>query len=164
MKKNPAVKSMASLMLYLLLLIVLWYAIGMVAFPKPSREERLKAYVGKHQNLLIQVAENAMDEDQWTGIRNTVEVMELLKEENISDVLPYEQGAAFMIAPAKSSIQVQARILYLPDGQYAMNVAGDWHSAEVEKDGALRWEDGAGGYVRALRLADGFYLEDICLS
>ena len=162
MKKNPAVKSMATLMLYLVLIILIWYGIGMVAFPTQSREDRLKSYVKQNEPLLVQIAENAMDETVWEGILTTPEVLEVLDREEIADVQPYAQGAAFVIEEDGQDPHLQRLLIYLPDGQYALTLEGDWQPATAGSDGTLRWEggDGPDSYVTATKLSDHFFLQE----
>ena len=76
MKKiNPAVKNMIQLLSYVVLLIVIWMVIGLIAFPKPSTVERLTDYVKQNEKVLVQVAENAMDENVNPGIMTRLDKM-----------------------------------------------------------------------------------------
>ena len=163
MKKiNPAVKNMAQLMLYLVLLIVIWIVIGSIVFPKQSAASTVKSYVEKNSAVLVQVAENAMDENVNPGIQNSVEVLNLLGKGDISSVFAYEQGAAFAITGKNTPKGGHLYLLYLPDGQYSFPYSGDWEAATADSEGTLRWTSGS-SYVAVTRLADGFFLEEAVL-
>lgn len=158
-KMNPAAKNMIQLLSYVVLLIVIWMVIGRVAFPKATTAERLTEYVEKNEAVLVQVAENAMDENVNPGIMTSVEVLNILGTEHISVITSIENGAIFTIsdndAPANTSLQ----IVYLPDGQYAFTREGDWTAASPDKTGTLRWVSG-NTVVAVSKLSDHFFLEE----
>ena len=161
-KVNPAVKNMAQLMLYLLLMIGMWMVIASVAFPKKSTVDTMKAFVQKNEPVLIQVAQNAMDENVNPGIQNSVEVLNLLGEGDISSVFAYEQGAAFAISGKNTPASGHLYLLYLPDGQYSFPYSGEWEAATADSEGTLRWTCGD-AYVAVTRMADCFFLEEAVL-
>lgn len=161
-KMNPAAKNMIQLLCYIVLLIGMWMAISTIAFPKPSTGQRLAAFVQENQAVLIQVAENAMDENVNPGITTSVEVMKILGKEHISSVTAYEQGAAFNIESGETPAGGYLRILYLPDGQYAFHTDSpeEWKAAAPKEKNTLRWEHASGSYVNVTRLSDCFFLEE----
>lgn len=160
-------KSLLQLAVYLVVLIGMWIVIGALFFPKPSQAERLSDYVKKHQPLLVQIAENAMDESKHTGIMNTVDVLQLLGEEHIASVEAYKHGAAFAIQSEETpELPGHLYLIYLPDGQYVFDMEGEWSAGTPDENGALRWEGGhgPGSYVAVTRLADCFFLEEAHLA
>lgn len=157
-KMNPAVKNMIQLLSYVVLMIVLWIIIGLVAFPKASDAERLTSYVQQNEKVLIQIAENAMDENVNPGIMNSVEVLKILGEEHIARVEPYQQGAVFHIHSDSDKDNGVLDIIYLPDGQYAFTREGNWTAASPDENGTLRWVSG-NTVVAVNKLVDRFFLE-----
>ena len=67
MKKNPAVRSMLTIALYLVLLIGMWSVIGKWVYPTVTDRSRAEELAKKHSPLLIQLAENSADGEQWAG-------------------------------------------------------------------------------------------------
>ena len=59
--KNPAVRSMITLLGYVVLLIAMWALLGKLLFPTQSTREKLANLVAQNRNLLIQLAESADD-------------------------------------------------------------------------------------------------------
>lgn len=161
-KMNPAAKSMIGLLSCIVLLVGIWSVIGYIVFPKPSTSERLTGFVTDNESVLIQVAENAMDETVNPGITTSVEVMKILGKEHISSVTAYEQGAAFNIESGETPAGGYLRILYLPDGQYAFHTDSpeEWKAAAPKEKNMLRWEHASGSYVNVTRLSDCFFLEE----
>lgn len=164
-KVNPAVKNMAQLMLYLLLMIGMWMLIASVAFPKKSTVDTVKAFVQKNEAVLIQVAQNAMDESVNPGIQSSVDVLEILGEGKIGSVFAREDGAVFEITGDRVPENGHLYLIYLPDSSYAFDREGEWTASAPDKNGTLRWEDGqgTGSYVAVTRLADHFFLEESSL-
>lgn len=158
-KMNPAAKNMIQLLSYIVLLIGMWMVIGAVAFPKPTTVERLTSYVKTNEKVLIQAAENAMDENVNPGIMNSVEVLKILGTEHIAAVEPYAQGAVFHIIQDSTGDNGYLDIVYLPDGQYAFSREGDWTAATPDENGTLRWTSGD-VWVSVTRLSDCFFLEE----
>lgn len=165
-KMNPAAKSMIGLLSCIVLLVGIWSVIGYIAFPKPSTAQRLTGFVTENESVLIQVAENAMDETVNPGITTTVEVMKILGKEHIASVAAYQQGAAFHIESDETPSGGYLRILYLPDGQYAFRTdsPGEWKTAALKEKNVLRWEHASGSYVNVTRLTDRFFLEEALLK
>ena len=164
MKKiNPAVKNMIQLLSYVVLLIVLWMVIGLVAFPKPSTVERLTDYVKQNEKVLVQVAENAMDENVNPGIMTSVDVLKILGTEHISTTTAVENGAIFTINDDDLAANTSLQIVYLPDGQYAFSREGDWTAASPDQNGTLRWVSG-NTVVAVNRLTDNFFLEETTIA
>lgn len=161
-KMNPAAKNMIQLLSYIVLMIGMWTVIGLVAFPKPTTVERLTDYVQKNENVLIQVADNAMDENVNPGIMTSVDVLEILGTEHISEVTAVENRAIFTIESDETPSEGWLHLIYLPDGQYAFRTdhPEEWKSMPVEEKNTLRWEDADGGYVNVVRLTDRFFLEE----
>ena len=158
-KMNPAAKNMIQLLSYIVLMIGMWAVIGMVAFPKPSTVERMTDYVKQNENVLVQVAENAMDENVNPGIMTSVDVLKILGEEHVAEVIPSENGAIFVISDKDASESTALQIVYLPDGQYAFTREGDWTAASPDKNGTLRWVSG-NTIVAVNKLTDHFFLEE----
>ena len=158
-KMNPAAKNMIQLLSYIVLMIGMWAVIGMVAFPKPSTVERMTDYVKQNENVLVQVAENAMDENVNPGIMTSVDVLKILGEEHVAEVIPSENGAIFIVSDKDASESTALQIVYLPDGQYAFTREGDWTAASPDKNGTLRWVSG-NTIVAVNKLTDHFFLEE----
>jgi hypothetical protein len=158
-KMNPAAKNMIQLLFYIVLMIGMWAIIGMVAFPKTTTAERLTEYVEKNEKVLVQVAENAMDENVNPGIMNSVEVLKILGEEHIAKVEPYQQGAVFHIHSDSDKDNGVLDIIYLPDGQYAFTREGNWTAASPDAKGTLRWVS-ENTWVAATKMTDHFFLEE----
>lgn len=162
-KMNPAAKNMIQLLSYIVLMIGIWILIGQVVFPKPSTAERLKEYVEKNEKVLVQVAENAMDENVNPGIMTSVDVLKILGTEHIASVEPYAQGAVFHIVQDSTGENGCIDIVYLPDGQYAFTREGDWTAASPDKNGTLRWVSG-NTVVAVSKLSDHFFLEETAVD
>ena len=160
-KMNPAAKNMIQLLSYIVIMIGLWTLIAHVAFPKASTVERITDYVKTNEKVLVQVAENAVDENVNPGIMTSVEVLKILGEEHIAGVEPYQQGAVFRIREEESKTRLD--LVYLPDGQYAFTREGDWTAASPDKNGTLRWVSG-NTIVAVNRLADCFFLEETAVD
>lgn len=162
-KMNPAVKNMLQLLFYIVLLIGMWTIIGLVAFPSASTAERLAEYVEENEKVLVQVAENAMDETVNPGIMTSVEVLKILGTEHISTVTAIENGAVFTISDDDTAADTDLQIIYLPDGQYAFSREGDWTAASPDQNGTLHWVSGNTS-VAVSRLTDHFFLEETTVS
>lgn len=158
-KMNPAAKNMIQLLFYIVLMIGMWAIIGMVAFPKASTAERLTEYVEKNEKVLVQVAENAMDENVNPGIMTSVDVLKILGTEHISTITSAENGAIFTISDEDAPKNTSMQIVYLPDGQYAFTREGDWTAASPDENGTLRWVSG-NTVVAVSKLSDCFFLEE----
>ena len=162
-KMNPAAKNMIQLLSYIVLMIGMWAVIGMVAFPKPSTVKRLTDYVRENEKVLVQVAENAMDENVNPGIMTSVDVLKILGKEHVAKVEPIENGAIFVISDKDASENTSMQIVYLPDGQYAFTREGDWTAASPDKNGTLRWVSG-NTVVAVSKLTDHFFLEETAIA
>lgn len=162
-KMNPAAKNMIQLLSYIVLMIGMWAVIGMVAFPKPSTVERMTDYVKQNEKVLVQVAENAMDENVNPGIMTSVDVLKILGEEHVAEVIPAENGAIFTINAEDASESTALQLVYLPDGQYAFNREGDWTAASPDSNGTLRWVSG-NTIVAVSKLTDHFFLEETTIA
>lgn len=162
-KMSPAAKNMVQLLSYIVLLIGIWMVIGLVAFPKASTTERLTDYVKENENVLVQVAENVMDENVNPGIMTSVDVLKILGEEHISTITAIENGAIFTIDSDETPKGGYLQIVYLPDGQYAFTREGDWTAASPDENGTLRWVSD-NTWVAVTRLADHFFLEESNLA
>jgi len=158
-KMNPAAKNMIQLLSYVVLMIGIWMAIATVAFPKASKEERIAKYVQTNEKVLVQVAENAMDENVNPGIMTSVDVLKILGTEHIASATAAENGAVFTINSDETPKDGYLQIIYLPDGQYAFTREGDWTAASPDKNGTLRWVSG-NTWVAVTRLTDHFFLEE----
>ncbi len=158
-KMNPAAKNMIQLLSYIVLMIGMWVVIGAVAFPKPTTVERLTGYVKQNEKVLVQVAENAMDENVNPGIMTSVDVLKILGTEHIAEVTPIENGAVFTISDKDMPKDTSVQIVYLTDGQYAFSREGDWTAASPDKNGTLRWVSG-NTVVAVSKLSDCFFLEE----
>ncbi len=158
-KMSPAAKSMIQLLSYIVLLMGMWVVIGLVAFPKPSTIERLSDYVKENEKVLVQVAENAMDDTVNPGIMTSVDVLKIIGEEHISMITAIENGAIFTINSEETPEDGYLQIIYLPDGQYAFTRDGEWTAASPDENGTLRWVSG-NTWVAVTRLTDHFFLEE----
>lgn len=161
-KMNPAVKNMIQLLSYIVLLIGMWTVIGLVAFPSASTADRLAEYVEQNEKVLVQVAENAMDETVNPGIMTSVEVLKILGTEHISTVTAIENGAVFTISDEDATADA-LQIVYLPDGQYAFSREGDWTAASPDKNGTLHWVSGNTS-VAVSKLSEHFFLEETTVA
>lgn len=162
-KMNPAVKNMIQLLSYIVILIGIWMVIAMVAFPEPSKEERIADYVKENEAVLVQLADNAMDETVNPGIMNSVEVLKILGTEHIAAVEAADNGAVFHIVSDETPDGGYLDLVYLPDGQYAFAREGDWVAATPDESGTLRWVSGD-TYVSVTRMTDHFFLEESNLA
>ena len=162
-KMNPAAKNMIQLLFYIVLMIGMWTLIGLVAFPKATTAERLTEYVQKNEKVLVQVAENAMDENVNPGIMTSVDVLKILGTEHIASVTAAENGAVFAINSDETPKDGYLQIVYLPDGQYAFSRDGNWTAASPDENGTLRWVSG-NTWVAVTRLTDHFFLEESNLA
>lgn len=162
-KMNPAVKNMIQLLSYIVILIGMWTVIGLVAFPSASTAERLTDYVEKNEKVLVQVAENAMDDAVNPGIMTSVEVLKILGTEHISTVTGAENGAVFTISDDDTAADTDLQIIYLPDGQYAFSREGDWTAASPDKNGSLIWVSGNTS-VTVSKLSEHFFLEETTVA
>lgn len=162
-KMNPAVKNMIQLLSYIVILIGMWTVIGLVAFPSASTAERLTDYVEKNEKVLVQVAENAMDDAVNPGIMTSVEVLNILGTEHISTVTGAENGAVFTISDDDTAADTDLQIIYLPDGQYAFSREGDWTAASPDKNGSLIWVSGNTS-VTVSKLSEHFFLEETTVA
>lgn len=158
---NPAVKSMVTLGLSLVLLIGVWAVIGGLLFPSQPDEDRYAAFIKNRGPLLEQVAQNAMDSNQWSGIRGLPEVQSMLVEGGIASVTAENGGVTFLLSGTETG---ERRILYRPDGEYVFDGLGDlskWVGLETG-GGSWRWTDAATGqrYVNVRRLGERFFFEE----
>lgn len=155
---NPAVKSMATMALYLLILIGMWAILGHVMFPDKNENPTYAQLVTANEPLLAQIAENVIDPEQWAGIQQTPEVQALYEKLNISETRFEDNQAKFILA-ADSTSPLTTCISFLPDGdlQTALTNAG-WKIVELEGNGS-RWEKDA-SYIVANQLTENFYLTE----
>ena len=165
MKKiHPAVKSMVSIAFYLVLIIGIWTVIARLVFPDKGETDQWLAYIQAHEPLLVQVAQNAMDEGTWTGIRETEEVRSVFAEGGIEQV-ENGDGSVYFIMRTENAGET-LRYVYLPNGDYAPPdwvLNGDWVEQSVSGDTTRRWIGGTAGKgsVSARRLTERFYIEDL---
>ena len=156
MKHHVAVKSMLSIAFYLVLIIAVWGVVGYVAFPR-AEEDSLRSFVASNEKVLVQLAENALDPEQWPGVAGAPEVAQMLAEGGIARV-DVEDGRAVFHLTSEMPEQSRA-IVYFPGGDYAppAECAG-WAMIEP-----LRWQGGLGdqGYVNARALVGGFFYEEV---
>ena len=162
MKKNPAVKSMLQMALYLVLLIGVWLAIGLITYPDAGKEKDVYAdYVAQNEGVLVQLAENAIDPTKYPGIEAAAEVQSILAEQEISGVVADEYGATFVLPSAQ--LEISRAIVYRPDGVYTLpSELTGW--TQMESDTAsLRWQGGLAGkgYVLARPLSEHFFYQEI---
>jgi len=169
---KTAVKSMLSMLFYLLLLIGIWAVIGIVVFPEKTTENKYADYVKNNAPMLTQVAENAMDSTRWEGIMDVPEIRDLLEKGSIRAVHAYDAGVSFVLPS-----QMPDGGLYLcydPSGDAFLDASrhiaviaqypGDWTQTESTQT-LQRWQGGMmdKGYYNISKLADGFYLVDYYL-
>ena len=84
--KNPAVRSMITLLGYVVLLIAMWALLGKLLFPTQSTREKLANLVAQNRNLLIQLAESADDPALLTSLESTETVRDLFEAGDIRAV------------------------------------------------------------------------------
>ena len=161
MKKNPAVKSMLTLTVSLLLLIGMWSVIGLLVFPQVPRGEKLKNIIDEREALLIQLAEEADNPEALTVMSNSPEVKSLMKEAGIALVFPDDAGVVFALSGKGVPENGGLYLLYRPDGEYIFSKEGQWQPGQPKEGGALEWISADGlQSVTVTRLNDRFYLEE----
>jgi len=164
---KTAVKSMLTLACFLIGTIVLWSVLAHVLFPNRNVEDPHAALVKGNAPLLTQIAENAMDPEQWPGINATQEVKALLEKGGITSVAGDEHGASFMLVPENP--QNVLFIRYDPGNDAFLNIPRhilgenfySWMKISAE-EGTECWVGGSTGtgFCNARKLADHFYLID----
>lgn len=159
--KNPAVKSMVSIAIYLIVIIGVWIAIGSLAFPDAARGTDVKAVVTANEPLVTQLAEAASDDSLIEALTATDTVKELLETLHVTSIQPAGSGAAFVIGQDSDPTGQTTRLLYYREGGYVFSPEDPsaWTSAQSSESGTLRWESAAGGWVEVSRLTDHFFLE-----
>lgn len=159
--KNPAVKSMFSIAVYLTIIIVIWIAIGSIAFPNAAKRTDIPAVVKANEPLITQLAEAASDNELIEALTATDTVKELLETLDVSSIEPTDSGAAFLIQNESDPANQTTRLLYYAEGSYvfAPEDATAWNSAESSESSTLRWESTAGDSVEVSRITDHFFLE-----
>ncbi len=162
--KNPAVKSMLSIAFYLVVIIVIWIAIGTFLFPDSDEtvSTDYESIVTANEPLITQLAQNASDETVLEALRATDEVTELLESLNVTDIEATDDGAAFIIESDEYDENITVRLLYYAEGSYIFSPEDpdEWSSSTEEDTGSLRWDSTSGAYVTVSRLADQFFLEE----
>lgn len=154
---NPAVKSMASMAFYLVLLIGMWAILGHVMFPDKGAGDSYAELVPANEPLLAQIAENVIDPEQWTGIQQTAEVQDLLEKLNVAETRSEDGQAKFFIASENPTGNLATYISFFPDGDFQTTLTGGgWEVVELEGKSS-RWENGA-NYIAATQLTEKFYL------
>lgn len=156
---NPAVKSMATLALYLVLLIGMWAIIGYVVFPDKGEADTYAELVAANEPLLTQIAENVIDPAQWEGIQYAQEVQALLEKGNFSETRAENGQAHFIIPTENLSESLTTFVAYCPDGEYHLPEDMVWNVI-VSEGKSTRYEDsaGSGSYVTVQKLSEKFYL------
>ena len=154
--KNPAVRSMITLLGYVVLLIAMWALLGKLFYPTQSPREKLEGLVEQNRNLLTQLAQSASDAELLASLETTDTVRELFEVGGIRDVRA-ENGRAIFDPRGRGG--EAAALVYIADDQYSLLDEGDWQPAEVGAEGALRWEESGGASVEVARLAENFFLE-----
>lgn len=159
--KNPAVKSMVSIALYLVIIIGVWIAIGALAFPSAARKTDVKAVVTANEPLITQLAEAAADDSLIEALTATDTVKELLEALHVSDIQAADGGAAFLIRQDSDPAGQTTRLLYYREGGYVFSPEdpASWTSVESSESAALCWANASGGTVEVSRLTDHFFLE-----
>lgn len=169
---KTAVKSMLTLLCYLLLLIGLWSVIGIVVFPEKTTENKYADYVKGNAPMLTQVAENAMNPEQWEGIMDVPEIKEMLENGSVQSVQAYDSGVAFTLPGSIADGGLY--ICYDPSGDAFLDASrhiaviaqfpDEWTQTESTET-LQRWQGGMmdKGYYNITKLADGFYLVDYYL-
>ena len=154
--KNPAVRSMITLLGYVVLLIAMWALLGKLLFPTQSTREKLANLVAQNRNLLVQLAESADDPALLTSLESTETVRDLFEAGNIRAVHAEDGRVRFELAGEDG---VGEALVYIADDQYALLDEGDWQPAEVGANGVLRWEEAGGASVEVARLEESFFFE-----
>jgi len=166
---KTTLKSMASLAFYLLILVVVWAVIGVIVFPDADNEDIYGKLVSENRPLLVQIAENAIDPEKWSGIAQTAEAQALLKELGVSGIHDTDGIAVFTIP--RGTLDAQLSIEYVTDGVNYPDAAAEFirmgHSPDSwirvdAPEGTERWEGGpfGKGSISYRKLSDGFWLVD----
>ena len=160
MKKanTEAVKSMASIALYLVIIIGVWAILGKALFPAQTSVDTYGDFFAKNAPLMRQVAENALDPDVWPGIRETPEVQARLEELGVTDITVEDGAASFWLADQVPNALL--RVIYAED--YVRPAAfsgGEWTEIETEREETRRWTCGQ-GFLNVRSLAERFWLEE----
>ena len=166
---KTTLKSMASLAFYLLILVAVWAVIGVMVYPFDKQNSTPADFVQENATMLTQVAQNAMDPEQWPGIRTVPEIAGMLEKGGIQDIQAYDVGAAFVLP--SDNVEAGRYICYDSTGDDFLNAAAhitliaaypnDWTLTESTVT-LERWQGGAfgKGYYNISKLADSFYLVD----
>ena len=95
--KNPALKSMTTLALYLLLLIGMWAILGYVLFPDSDKEVTPAQVVTANEALMKQAAENVVDSEKWPGVMETAEMKKLMEMLGVTATAAEDGEACFYL-------------------------------------------------------------------
>lgn len=162
---SPAFKSMATMAFYLVLLIGMWGILAHVLFPDRGPNETYANLVAANEPLLTQIAENVIDPDQWTGIRQAPEVQALLEKGSFSETREENGQALFIISTENLSENLSTFVAYCPDGEYYLPDDYVWNVI-VSEGKSTRYEDsaGSGSYITCQKLREKFYLIECCIK
>lgn len=157
MKKNPAVRSMLTIALYLVLLIGMWSVIGKWVYPTVTDRSRAEELVKKHSPLLIQLAENSADGKQWAGVAETETVQSLYETYHI--VYTETEGELTRFYMKSGSADRTHALVYAPDGAYVPpQDVSDWTETATYE------YKSASSTATAIRLSDTFFYEEVITS
>ena len=157
MKKNPAVRSMLTIALYLILLIGLWSVIIKLVYPTVTDLSRAKELVKEYSPLLVQLSENSADGTQWEGITETDTVQTLYENYNI--VSTETENGITRFYMKSSDVTTTHALVYAPEGRYVPpEYAGEWTQAESESE--IKYTSGT-VTAAATRLSDTFFFEEV---
>ena len=157
-RKNPAVKSMLTLALYLVLLIGMWSIIAKWVFPTTTDLSRAKELVKEYPALLAQLAENSADSTQWEGIQESDTVQTLYDTYNVTYVETVNGCTHFYMKVTDAS--TTHALVYAPQGEY-LPPEGDW--AKTEGESSTQYVLDA-TTITVTRLADNFFYEESVVS
>ena len=159
-KKNPAVRSMLTIALYLILLIGMWSVIAKWAFPTTTDLSRAKALLKQYPALIAQLAENSADSSQWEGVSESETVQELYENNNITYVETDNGLTRFYMK--SDDVTTTHALVYAPDGEYVPPTqASEWTEAQSESE--IRYTSDR-ATATATRLGDVFFYEEVVTS
>ena len=157
MKKNPAVRSMLTIAMYLILLIGMWSVIVKLVYPDVTDLSRAKELVKEYSSLLVQLSENSADKEQWAGITESDTVQTLYDTYNIVST-ETENGITRFYMKTTDAAASHA-LVYAPEGDYVPPAnANGW--TQTESDTESKYTSGS-VTATATRLSEVFFYEEV---
>lgn len=147
---------------YIVLVALLYNVVSGVIFPDEDDTAMYTEFVEKNGDLLVKLAENAMDPQMHTGILGSEEVKDMMAKGAINSVSAQAGGALFSVSYFMPDITLS--LFYAPDGQFTFGSTLNtevWTQVEAS-DSYERWINGT-SYLVATRLNENFFLMEALL-